>query len=81
MEFYYRLNPIDENGVSLKGYRQRIYRVWLWQGPFGNATEQRICNEANAIRKNGWLMERELEIIKRKMIRTTGSRSARESGC
>ena len=29
MECSYRLNPIDENGVPLKGYRQRMYREWL----------------------------------------------------
>ena len=39
MECYYRSNPIDENGVPLKGYRQRMYRDWLERGPFGDATE------------------------------------------
>ena len=29
MECYYRWNPIDENGVPPKGYRQRMYREWL----------------------------------------------------
>ena len=43
MECYYRSNPID-NGVPLKGYRQRIYREWLERGTFGDGTEQRICD-------------------------------------
>ena len=51
MECYYRANPIDENGVPVKGYRKRMYREWLQQGPFADATEQRICDQANAIRK------------------------------
>ena len=29
MECFYRSNPIDENGVLLKGYRQKMYREWL----------------------------------------------------
>ena len=29
------------------------------------STEQRICDQARAIRKNGWLLELELEMIKR----------------
>ena len=32
MECYYRSKPIDENGVPLKRYRQRIYREWLKRG-------------------------------------------------
>ena len=51
MECYYRSNPINENGVPLKGYRQRTYREWLERGPFGDATEQRICDHARAIKK------------------------------
>ena len=57
MECYYRWNPIDKNGVPLKGYRQRMNREWLERGPFSDATEQRICDKARVIRKNGWLME------------------------
>ena len=49
-----------------------MYRVWLEQGAFGDATEQRICDQAKAIRKNRSLTEAELEIIKRK-INTTRS--------
>ena len=70
MECYYRWNPIDKNGVPLKGYRQRMNREWLERGPFGDATEQRICDQERVIRKNGWLMEVELEMLKRRTNRT-----------
>ena len=63
MECYYRSNRIDENGVPLDGYRQRMYREWLERGPFGDAKEQRTLDQARAIRKNGWLKEVELEMI------------------
>ena len=63
MECYYRSNRIDENGVPLDGYRQRMYREWLERGPFGDAKEQRTRDQARAIRKNGWLKEVELEMI------------------
>ena len=46
MECYYTSNPIDENGVPLKGCRQIIYREWLERGHFGDATEQRIFDQA-----------------------------------
>ena len=55
MECYYRSNPIDDNGVPLKGYKQRMYKKWFEQGASGNAIEQRICDQARAIRRNGWL--------------------------
>ena len=55
MECYYRSNPIDDNGVPLKGYKQRTYRKWLEQGASGNAIEPRICDQARAIRRNIWL--------------------------
>ena len=70
MECYYRSNPIEENGVPLKGYRQIMYREWLTRGPFGDATEQRIC-QSRTIKQNVWLTEVEQEIIKRK-INTKG---------
>ena len=49
-----------------------MYREWLVQGPFGDATEQRICDQARAIRKNGWLTQIELEVIK-STTNTTGT--------
>ena len=28
MECCYSANPFDENGVPIRGYRQRMYREW-----------------------------------------------------
>ena len=70
MECYFRSNPIDDNGIPIKGYRQRMFREWLERGPFIDVTEQRICDQARAIRKNGWLTEVELEMIKRRINST-----------
>ena len=47
-----------------------MYRKWLERGSFGDATQQRPCDQARAIIKNGWLMEKELEMLQRK-INTT----------
>lgn len=64
MECYYRSKPVDDNGIPIKGYRQRMHKEWRERGPF-DVTEQRICDQARAIRKNGWLTEIELEFIRR----------------
>ena len=53
MECSYRSNSIGENGVPLKGYRQRMFRKWLQRGPFGDVTVRRICHQARAIGING----------------------------
>ena len=51
MKYYYRLNPIGENVVPIKGYRQRMYRELFEWGHFGDATEQRTYDQAMALRK------------------------------
>ena len=38
---------------------------------FADVTEYKICDQAYAIRKKGWLTEIELEVVKRR-IKTTG---------
>ena len=73
LECYYRSNPIDENRVPLKAYRQRMRREWLELGPFGDVTEQIIYEKAKTIRKNGWLTETELEMIKWRITGTQGT--------
>ena len=50
MECFYSANPFDENGVPVRGYRQRMYREWRERGMF-NTSEQRLCDQARAIRK------------------------------
>ena len=66
MECFYRSKPFDEEGKSIRGYRQRIFREWKGRGMF-ESTEQRVCDQARAIRRNGWLSELELEAIKRQV--------------
>ena len=66
MECYYRSTPVAEDGTPIRGYRRRLHREWKERGIF-EETEQRVCDQARAIRKNGWLTELELEEIKRKI--------------
>ena len=67
MECYYRSKPFDENGKPIKGYKQRLFKEWRNKGLF-ESTEGRICDQARGIRKNGWLLEIELETIKRSIV-------------
>ena len=48
-------------------------REWLELGPFGDVTEQIIYEKAKTIRKNGWLTETELEMIKWRITGTQGT--------
>lgn len=49
-KFYYRSNPVDNHGVSIRDYRQRMYREWVERGLF-EATEQKVCDQAKAIKR------------------------------
>ena len=64
MEYFYRRKPFNEEGKPIRGYRKRIFRNWRETGMF-ESTEQRVCNQTRAIKKNGWLSEFDLEAIKR----------------
>ena len=66
MECFYRTKPFDEERKSVRGYRQRMFREWRDKGLF-ESTEKRVCDQARAIRKNGWLSQIELETIKRQV--------------
>ena len=66
IECYLKSKPVNENGVPIRGYRQRMFRVWQEIGLF-ESTEQRICDQTRAIHKKGWLSELEIEVIKRKI--------------
>ena len=66
MECFYRSKPFDEEGKPARGYKQRMFREWKDRGLF-ESTEQHVCDQARAIRKNGWLSQLELEAIKRKV--------------
>ena len=66
MECFYRSKPFDEEGKPVRGYRQKMLREWRDRGLF-ESTEQSICDQARAIRKNGWLSQLELETVKRQV--------------
>ena len=66
MECFYRSKPFDEEGKPVRGYRQRMFGEWRDRGLF-ESTEQCVCDQARAIRKNGWLSQLELEAIKRQV--------------
>ena len=66
MECFYRSKQFDEEGKPVRGYRQRMFREWRDRGLF-ESTEQCVCGQARAIRKNGWLSQLELEAIKRQV--------------
>ena len=66
IEYFYRSKPFDEEGKSIRGYRKKMFREWREKGMF-DLTEQRVCDQARTIRKNGWLSELELEAIKRQV--------------
>ena len=52
----------DDDGKPIRGYRQQMVQEWKEHGVF-DITEQRLCDQARAIRKNGWLSDLELENI------------------
>ena len=66
MECFYRSRLFDEEGKPVRGYRKRMFREWKDKGMF-RSTEQRVCDQARVIRKNGWLSELELKMIRRKI--------------
>ena len=45
---------LDEEGKPVRGYRKRMFREWIEWG-MNESTEQRVCDQAMALRKNGWL--------------------------
>ena len=45
---------------------KKMLREWRDRGLF-ESTEQSICDQARAIRKNGWLSQLELETVKRQV--------------
>ena len=62
MECFFRSKPFDDDGKPIRGYRQRMMQEWKEHGVF-EITEQRLCDQARAIRKNGWLCDSERKNI------------------
>ena len=61
-----------------RGYRKRMLNVWKETGVF-ELTEQRLADQARAIRSNGWLSEIELEEIQRNLENFHNNIDVRES--
>ena len=51
--FFFRSKPFDDDSKSIRGYRQRMMQEWKEDGVF-EITEQQLCDQARAIKKNGW---------------------------
>ena len=64
MECFCRSKPFDDDGKPIGGYRQRVMQEWKEHSVF-EITEQRLCDQARALSKNGWLPDLELENIRR----------------
>ena len=63
MERFFRSKSFDDDSKPIRGYRQRMMQEWKEHGVF-EITEQRLCDQARAIRKNSWKMrEAESEIV------------------
>ena len=54
---------------KIRRYRKRMLSLWLQKGMFW-VSEQRLVDQANAIRRNSWMAELEIEELERKV---TGS--------
>ena len=64
MQYFFRSKHFDDDSKSIRGYRQRMMQEWKEHGVF-EITEERLCDQARAVRKNWWLSDLELEIIRR----------------
>ena len=53
-ECFYRSKLFDEEGKPITGYRERMCREWRDKRLF-ESTEQRVCDQARAVKKNGRL--------------------------
>ena len=49
---------MKKRNLSEEEWRQRMFREWRDRGLF-ESTEQRVCDQARAIMKNGWLSQLE----------------------
>ena len=62
MECFFRIKPFDDDCKPIR-YRQQMTQEWKEHGVF-EITEQQLCDQARAIRKNGWLSDLEFENIR-----------------
>ena len=66
MECYFLSKPVDEEGKPVRGYRRRMQNIWNERQTL-KVTEQRLCDQARIIRKNGWLTQVGLDDIKQRL--------------
>uniref|UniRef100_A0A1X7T2D5 Uncharacterized protein n=1 Tax=Amphimedon queenslandica TaxID=400682 RepID=A0A1X7T2D5_AMPQE len=52
-----------------------MYESWKVRGGDLGISEQRLCDQVRAIRKNGWLSQVEIEKIRRKVTEDVGEKS------
>ena len=52
VECYFLSKPMDEEGKPLRGYRRRMHAIWKERCHIV-VTEQRLCDQARMIKKNG----------------------------
>ena len=62
---------------NLLGDTEKRFREWRERGMF-ESTEQRVCDQVRVIRKNGWILELELEAIKRQIQNESQGELCRE---
>ena len=55
---------------GIRGYRKRLISKWKENGGF-ETSEQRLADQARAIKVNGWLTEMEIEEMKREALVNT----------
>ena len=60
MECYLLSKPM------IRGYRKRMLSLWLRKGMFW-VSEQRLVDQANAIRRNSWMTEIEIQELEKKV--------------
>ena len=66
MEFFHRSKSFNEEGKPIRGYKKRMFREQRERG-MSESTDQRVCDQVKAIRKNGWLSKLELEGLKKQV--------------
>ena len=60
---------------KIRGYRKRILSLCLQKGMFW-VSEKRLVDQANAIRRNSWMTELEIEELERKVTKSDSVRAA-----
>ena len=58
----YATKPVVESGRTIRGCRQRMHAVWKEKG-LPKITEQRLCDQARAIRRSEWFTSVELYVL------------------